>query len=129
MDTPVALQGAWWKYGTGLLMAGVIYGAFCIAKGAQGFGGVTNNAQETSRIVFFHVPVAILSFICYVVATVYAVHVLRRPSDYAADGKSAAAMELGFLFCILTTITGSIFSKAVWDAVLELGPAPKRALS
>ena len=121
-----AIQGAWWKYGTGLLMAVVIYGAFFIAKGAQGFGGVANNAMDTSRIVFFHVPVAILSFICYVVATVYAVHVLRKPVDFDADGKSAAAMELGFLFCILTTITGSIFSRAVWGAYWNWDPSQTR---
>ena len=121
-DTPVSIKGAWWKYTTGLLMAFVIYGAFCIAKGAQGFGGVGDN----SRIVFFHVPVAVLSSICYAVATVYAVIVLRKPVEFDSDGKSAAAMELGFLFCILTTITGSIFSRAVWGAYWNWDPAQTR---
>jgi heme exporter protein C len=121
-NIPGPLRGAWWKYLTGVLMAFVIYGAFFIARGAQGFGGVGDN----SRIVFFHVPVAILSFITYVVATVYAVKVLRLPADFDSDGKSAAAMELGFLFCILTTITGSIFSRAVWGAYWNWDPSQTR---
>ena len=120
--TALGLQGAWWKYTTGALMAVIIYCAFFVVKGAQGFGGVGDN----SRIVFFHVPVAILSFITYVVATVYAVHVLQKPGDFEADGKSAAAMEIGFLFCILTTITGSIFSRAVWGQFWNWDPSQTR---
>ena len=102
-------------------MAFVIYGAFFIAKGAQNFGG--GRRQLAHRV--FPCAGRHFSFIGYVVATVYAVSacaILRRRVE--ADGKSAAAMELGFLFCILTTITGSIFSRAVWGAVLELGPEP-----
>lgn len=125
-----ALRGAWWKWGTGLLMAFVIYGAFFIAKGAQNFGA----DADKSRIVFFHVPVAILSFICYAVATVYALLALGRSGaansdlsrSFDADGKSAASMELGFLFCILTTITGSIFSQAAWSRYWNWDPSQTR---
>ena len=119
---PVALRGELWKYATGLLMTIVIYSAFFVVKGAKGFGGI----GDSSRIVFFHVPVAILSFVCYVIATVYAVRVLNGHSDLEADGKSNAAMELGFVFCILTAITGSIFSRAVWGAYWNWDPTQTR---
>ncbi len=126
VSRPVAASaaqgGELWKYATGLLMTIVIYSAFFVAKGAKGFGGI----GDSSRIVFFHVPVAILSFISYVVATVYAVRVLRGHSDLEADGKSNAAMELGFVFCILTAITGSIFSRAVWGAYWNWDPSQTR---
>src|SRR5690242_2594248 len=98
-NAQTGLKGAWWKWGMGLLMTFVIYGAFFIAKGAANFGATGN----TARIVFFHVPAAILSFLCYVVATVYAFHYLTRHRDPETDIKSATAMELGLLFCILTT--------------------------
>ena len=108
-------------------MAVIIYSAFFVVKGAKGFGGLGDN----SRIVFFHVPVAILSFVTYVVATIYAVQVLQKQDNqkqdgFDADGKSAAAMEIGFLFCILTTITGSIFSRAVWNEYWNWDPSQTR---
>ena len=110
----MGLQGAWWKWGIFALMLYVIYGAFFIAKAQVGFSG----SGQTARIMFFHVPVALLSYICYAVAAVYAVQYLKtdraRRSDAHKDAKSAAAMELGFLFCILATITGSIFADVQW---------------
>lgn len=125
--TVPAIQGAWWKYTTGALMTVIIYSAFFVVKGAKGFGGLGDN----SRIVFFHVPVAVLSFVTYVVATVYAVQVLQKQDgqkqdNFDTDGKSAAAMEIGFLFCILTTITGSIFSRAVWGQFWNWDPSQTR---
>jgi len=119
--TIMGLKGAWWKYGMGVLMTYVVYGAFFIAKGAANFGA----NGDTSRIVFFHVPVAILSYVCYVVATFYAIQYLigRR---WHSDMKSSTAMELGLLFCILTTVTGSIFSRAVWGAYWNWDPSQTR---
>ncbi len=140
---------AWWKWACGLTMAYVCYGAFYIAKGAKGFSG---GSGDTARIVFFHVPVAILSYVAYVVATVHAVRYLsrsRRGSGEASlyeqdrergkfkgylsrqasgeapldtDAKSAIAMELGFLFCILATATGSVFSGAQWNSFWNWDP-------
>lgn len=111
------LRGAWWKWGVGLLMCYVIYGAFFIAEGGVGFG----KSGHPARIVFFHVPVALLSYVCYVVAMVYAVLTLRRHS-LLTDLKSAVAMELGFLFCILATITGSLFAGVQWGSYWNWDP-------
>ena len=105
------LRGARWKWGMGLLMTFVIYGAFFIAGGANGFGA----NGDTARIVFFHVPVAVLSFICYVVATVYALQHLRR-SDLGSDLKSATAMEIGLLFCV----GGFLFGLAIYVQLKNL---------
>jgi heme exporter protein C len=109
---------AWWKWATGVLMCYVIYGAFFIARGAVGFGESGNPA----RIVFFHVPVAILSYVCYTVGAVYAFHVLTRHPDLETDAKSATAMELGFLFCLLATVTGSIFAGVQWGSFWNWDP-------
>ena len=122
------LEGAWWKWTCGILMAYVIYGAFFIANGAAGFG----KSGDVARIVFFHVPSAILSSVCYIVGTVYAVNYLwkspmtqidpwkRRMPEI--DIRSAIAMELGFVFCILATVTGSIFAGAQWGSYWNWDP-------
>jgi heme exporter protein C len=117
---PRPLQGAWWKWGVGLLMSYVIYGAFFIAKGAVGFGQSGNPA----RIVFFHVPCAILASVCYFVGMIYAVLYLtgRTRAALDADAKSATSMELGFLFCILATVTGSIFAGVQWGSFWNWDP-------
>lgn len=112
------LQGAAWKWSCGLLMAYVIYGAFFIANGAVGFGKTGNPA----RIVFFHVPSAILSSVCYVIGTIYAVSYLWKSPKAEIDIRSSIAMELGFVFCILATVTGSIFAGAQWGSFWNWDP-------
>jgi heme exporter protein C len=120
--TVPALQGAWWKWGTGLVMCFVIYGAFFIAGGAVGFG----KTGDIARIVFFHVPGAILSSVCYFVGACFAgVYLFKQFAPEKAaeiDAKSAIAMELGFLFCILATITGSIFAGMQWNSYWNWDP-------
>jgi len=120
--TETALQGAWWKWGTGLVMCFVIYGAFFIAGGAVGFG----KTGDIARIVFFHVPGAILQSVSYAVAACYALVYLFKthPPRKAAeiDARSAIAMELGFVFCALATITGSIFAGMQWDSYWNWDP-------
>src|ERR1041385_5362924 len=117
-DTAVpALQGAWWKWGVFVLMGVVIYGTFFIAQGAKGF--IDNG--EVARIVFFHVPVAALSSLWYFLGAIYAIgYLLKHHLD--TDAKSAISMELGFVYCILATITGSIFAYAEWNSFWNWDP-------
>lgn len=131
------LKGAWWKIASGLIIAYVIYGAFFIAKGVVGFGQSGNPA----RIVFFHVPAAILSYVCYAVATVYGILYLTNRGNpnmqvsadtstvhlpthrnLDMDTRAGASMELGFLFCILATVTGSIFAGVQWGSFWNWDP-------
>jgi heme exporter protein C len=111
-------KGMGWKMLAGILMAYVCYGAFFVAKGGVNF---TGNGQ-VARIVFFHVPVAIVSYVAYVVGWVYAVIFLKNPARLDCDRKSAVAMELGFLFCILATVTGSIFAGSQWGSYWNWDP-------
>ncbi len=107
-------------------MAYVIYGAFNIAHGAIGFA----EKGVAARIIFFHVPCAVYSSVAYLVATWYAVKhlwLLGGPNKSVealedSDFKSATAMELGFLFCILATITGSIFAGVQWGSFWNWDP-------
>ena len=106
----------------GLVMCFVIYGAFFIAGGAVGFG----KTGDVARIIFFHVPCAVLSSVCYFVGVYFAALYLfktQKPVKAAEiDAKSAIAMELGFLFCILATVTGSIFAGIQWGSFWNWDP-------
>lgn len=123
VESRAAVAGAWWKWSAGLLMTYVIVGAFFLAKGAVGFGRGGNPA----RIVFFHVPCAVLSSIAYFVGVFYAARCLMnyhrdREKALGEDIKSATAMELGFLFCVLATVTGSIFAGVQWGSFWNWDP-------
>jgi heme exporter protein C len=76
-----------------LWMAAVLYGAFFYAPLATGFIG------QSSRILFFHVPMAWTAFIAF-----------------------AAAVELGFVFCLLATISGAMWAKVMWGAYWNWDP-------
>jgi len=96
-------------------MAAVIILSFMYAKAADGFPG------ETSRIMFYHVPqawIATLSFLLSMLASVFYLKKRQISADYFA----LTAAELGFLFCILATISGSIFAKATWGSYWNWDP-------
>lgn len=101
-----------------VLMGFTIYGTFFIAKGAQNFIGT----GDVARIVFFHVPVAVLTSLCYFAGAIYAGIYLWKRRSLNTDTKSAASMELGFLASILATITGSIFAGAQWGSYWNWDP-------
>ena len=115
---PSELQGAAWKWVMFALMCFVIYGMFFIAKGAVNFVGT----GDVSRIVFFHVPVAVLTSVWYFVGAIYAASYLWRRRNPRTDTSSATSMELGFLASILATITGSIFAGAQWGSYWNWDP-------
>ncbi len=96
-------------------MALIIVASFLYTEAATGFPG------QTSRILFFHVPqawVATLSFLLSMIAS--AIYLAKR--KIKADYVALSAAELGFIFCVLATVTGSIFAKATWGAFWNWDP-------
>jgi len=96
-------------------MAVIIVASFLFTEAATGFPG------ETSRILFFHVPqawVATLSFLISMIGS--AVYLAKR--KVKADYVALSAAELGFLFCVLATVTGSIFAKVTWGSFWNWDP-------
>jgi heme exporter protein C len=93
----------------------IIVAAFVYAGAAAGFPG------ETSRILFFHVPqawVATLSFLISMIGS--CIYLARR--NLKADNLALSAAELGLLFCLLATASGSIFAKAAWGSFWNWDP-------
>ncbi|MCP3957575.1 MAG: cytochrome c biogenesis protein CcsA [bacterium] len=99
----------------------VILAAFLWAPLFQGFDGTDHQSPQSGRILFFHVPTAIVSFIGFLTAAVWSVLYLwkRRPE---ADHASLAAIEVSLLFCALATITGAVWSKVQWGAYWNWDP-------
>ncbi len=91
-----------------LWIAAVIWGAFEYAPLAAKFIG------QSSRILFFHVPMAWAAFIAFMAAGVSSLRYLfggdpRR--DPRHDRAARAAIELGLVFGVLATVTGAIWSR------------------
>lgn len=96
-------------------MAVIIWASFLWARPAQNFVG------ESSRIVFYHVPMAWVSTIAFFLAAWHSAVYLRKRRMESDDAASAAA-RLGFVFCVLATVTGSIFAKVMWNAYWNWDP-------
>lgn len=106
----LALRWALW-----LLVSLSIAGAFLYAPLAQDFIG------QSSRILFFHVPMAWASFVAFLVAGAWSiVYLLRREERH--DEAALAAVQLGLLFCLLATVTGAIWARIMWGTYWNWDP-------
>jgi heme exporter protein C len=98
-----------------LWMAAALWASFFYAPLAAGFIG------QSSRILFFHVPMAWTAFLGFIVAAVWSGMYLstRRP---AHDRAAAVAVEIGFVFCVLATVTGALWARIMWGAYWNWDP-------
>jgi heme exporter protein C len=99
----------------GLGMVVIIWASFLWARPAENFVG------QSSRIVFYHVPMAWVATIAFFLAAWHSALYLRKRRIESDDAASAAA-RLGFVFCILATVTGSIFARVMWNAYWNWDP-------
>ena len=77
--------------------------------------------EEKARIIFFHVPTAWLSVLAFISSMIYGIRYLWR-KDLVDDVKSASAAGLGFMFCILATVTGAIWARFSWGTFWNWDP-------
>ena len=77
--------------------------------------------EEKARLIFFHVPTAWLSVMAFFTSMFYGILYLRR-RDPMDDISSSVAAGLGFLFCILATVTGAIWAKFNWGSFWNWDP-------
>jgi heme exporter protein C len=104
-----------WKWLLLPWMAVVIVGVFRYAREAQGF------IPGAARIMFFHIPQAMLCTVGFLMSMIFAWRYLRNANP-VDDIKSAIAAELGLLCCVLTTISGSLFAKVQWQSYWNWDP-------
>jgi len=96
-------------------MTAVLWGAFLYARPAESFVG------ESSRIVFFHVPMSWIASLAFLLAAVHSALYLKS-RRIENDEAAAGAARLGLLFCTLATVTGSIFAKVMWNSYWNWDP-------
>ncbi|HEX9751583.1 MAG TPA: cytochrome c biogenesis protein CcsA [candidate division Zixibacteria bacterium] len=79
------------------------------------------SGKEASRIFFFHVPMAQMSFVAFIVAAVYGVSYLRT-RRVSHDHRAATSAELGLTFSIVASITGALWARQAWGAYWNWDP-------
>ncbi|MGD9489307.1 MAG: cytochrome c biogenesis protein [Calditrichaceae bacterium] len=92
----------------------VILGAFLYAPIAKGLG-------EYTRVLYFHVPTAWITVIAFFVAAFFSILYLKK-RDIKYDMFAEGANEMGLLFGVLATVTGSIWAKASWGSFWNWDP-------
>ncbi len=102
---PVGSGAAIWALAAAVLMAGGIAGAFWVAP--------DDVEGDIQKLLYLHVPVALVSLFAFGVACVTAILQLRRPREHY-DDVVVVSIGLGLLFVVLTIISGSIWARGFW---------------
>ena len=95
------------------LYAAPVNGAALDAPELVGDVMVTHQQLLSQKIFYFHMPVAIVSFLALVFAAYYAIRFLAT-REVRFDTCSRVAMELSLLFVVFTMITGDLWTRFEW---------------
>lgn len=98
----------------GIWMAAVVVAMFVIIPQYQGLG-------DAGRIIIMHVPTAWVTSLAFAVSAFFSARYLwkRQNTD---DASAVATAEVGFVFCVLATVTGAIFAQIVWGVFWNWDP-------
>ena len=103
------MKNCWWK----TLCVGLL--VYTFIAGFSGEVPARFILNETIRNLYFHVPMWFTMIFLFGVSTVYSLLYLRN-SDLKHDRIASAAANVGLVFGILGTLTGSIWAKYTWGA-------------
>ncbi len=77
--------------------------------------------QETTRVLYFHIPAAWVTVVALGWSMLQsALYLWKR--DLKHDDHAAAAAELGLIFCVAATVSGSLWAKAMWGSYWNWDP-------
>jgi len=113
------------KYGSVVLITFVLIAGISIplAASPQGWFQFPDvpGLEQKARNIFFHVPTAWTTVFAFLVSMYFGFRYLKtRDNDY--DLKSVSSAGLGFLFCILATVTGAVWAKFNWGSYWNWDP-------
>lgn len=97
-----------------VLTAILVYAALFVVPPIQGMGDV-------GRIVFFHVPMAWLAVVAFVMNAYWGAMYLKT-KNMKNDFLSGRSAKLGMVFVLLATVSGAVFSKLTWGAYWNWDP-------
>ena len=95
------------------LYAAPVNGAALSAPVLVGDVMVTHQQLLSQKIFYFHMPVAIVSFIALAFAAYYGLRFLMT-REARFDTCSRTAMEISLLFVIFTMVTGDLWTRFEW---------------
>lgn len=67
----------------------------------------------STRVFYFHVPIAWLTVLAFLISAFYSIMYLNK-KEAVYDYKSESSARLGLLFSVLATISGSAWAKVTW---------------
>lgn len=76
---------------------------------------------ETTRVLYFHIPAAWVTVVALAWSMGHSLAYLFR-RDLGHDHHAAAAAEIGILFCVAATVSGSLWAKAMWGSYWNWDP-------
>lgn len=98
----------------GIWLGGVVVAMFLLVPQYEGLG-------NAGRIIIMHVPTSWVCVLAFTFSAVYsALYLWKNKPEF--DNRALAAAENGFLFTILATVTGMIFSQVVWGIFWNWDP-------
>jgi heme exporter protein C len=77
--------------------------------------------EEKARNIIFHVPMAWTTVVAFAVSVVFSIRYLKT-KEYIEEIRTVAAAGLGTMFCILATLTGSVWAKFNWGSFWNWDP-------
>lgn len=104
----------WWKLLLLLVLGGMIIASFVTVVPQAQIG-------QASRVFYYHIPQAWIAVLSFAMSAFYSIAYLRR-RDIKFDDRAVDAAGLGLLFCILATVTGSIFARVTWGSFWNWDP-------
>ncbi|WP_209677945.1 cytochrome c biogenesis protein [Methanohalophilus levihalophilus] len=96
---------------SGILIAVAIYSVFFMLPVMKDESG--NVLDQSFNIFYFHMPIAILSYLAFAVVFIASIQYLRT-RDVSWDILAKSSAEIGLVFAFLVLATGSIWAKQVW---------------
>ena len=92
---------------TGVMMLVDLYFIFMVAPTDSVLGHV-------QRVFYFHVPIAIMSFLAFFVVFICSIgYLIKRTPQW--DAIAHASAEVGVIFVTLALLTGIIWARPVWN--------------
>jgi heme exporter protein C len=76
---------------------------------------------ETTRVLYMHIPAAWVTVLALGWSMVHSILYLKR-RRMEHDHQAAAASEIGLMFCVLATVSGSLWAKAMWGSYWNWDP-------
>ena len=92
----------------------IMASAYMALAGAPDAAGLTEDNTYAQRIIYFHVPSAWLSMLAFGVTMVASIGYLAT-SKRGWDSLAMSSAELGLVFTLAATASGSIWAKPAWN--------------